>query len=91
MKYIKNCKNCGFGGCGNIINNSQTSFCRHPWGETDPDRLHLYTDKFVRDEFERERQPEGVLCEELAEEIDCPHHEWNMYHPAKQDHQMELL
>ena len=90
-RYKRSCINCRNGSCGNIINNQRISFCRHPWGETDPDKLHPYAEEFISDETKRLRQPGGIPEETLAEEIDCPNHEWDMYHPASRDHQPKLF
>ena len=91
--YKRNCLNCYWGSCGNVINGTHRCFCRHVWGETDPDKIsETYFGRiFIEEEIERERQPIGVPKKELTEEIDCTHHEWDSFHPAQKDHQPSLF
>lgn len=91
--YKRNCLNCYWGSCGNIIDGVHRCFCRHIWGETDPDKISIshLGPIFIVEKAERKRQPEGVLKKDLAEEMDCAHHEWDSFHPALKDHQPELF
>lgn len=88
-EYKKNCLNCRYGGGGYIINNERNCICSHPWGETDPEKISGFPDVIFLANANQLRAP--VLVKDLTDEIDCPNHEWDMFHPAKNDHQLELF